>query len=411
MTFQLSRTNAQIVDETIIPNTSRPNIESSAITVPPNTYEIANAYYGSSGGADRPRSSLVFDRDNNRYSKKWSYEYQQFEISNYISTFYPDVYSALPGLCGGAAMTRDNITYVINDVARSKVETSDGTPRDVWTCFYDASSFTNTIYLTEYYQLLTPCNHGSTGLQCSASTTNPNEYDCVVTTLTGSNADSCHEALYYYNALIMPTFCGKQHIANQYEPCPNDADTCSTFVASGENGEYCRAWEVANADNTEVLEFIDIAKDEYCLNNPYELDCKCLSRSLYPEYLDLKINSPDYCWYVPCIESQNYLTVSRDKAKANSETCANSCATILTLYNEDVDKIVFTDETVIDINCDFSTAEDYPAPSTSSIQTTSGITITNQSFFDQYGMIMLWIGLGMVGVLVIIMIIVGSIKK
>lgn len=310
-------------------------------------------------------------------------------------------------VCGGAQMALDNVYDFVNNVELSNFD------RPIWTCIYDANLFTNSLALTEFRLLLTSCPD-ETITDCSINA--EGKLECQEIEPSAVNPTSCNEAKEYYNNLLLPTFCGQQHVSTDAFPCPDNQPTCSRFVEPGPDGEYCRVWELQNADNKDVLTVIDNVKEQYCLNNPLEEDCACLSRSLSINYNQLKINSPDYCWYLPCVENATHLTVSRDQSRVNAESCANACEQVFNIYAEDVNRIIFDETFQSVVDCNFQEFDDRLEEEGNQGGGGGGgggeVVTPEASFFSQYGVIIILVSVfALVLILIVIAFTVPKNKK
>lgn len=337
---------------------------------------------------------IYSDRDPRLYTSNYEYVYEPGGYNNYELSYEAQPFNGY-GVCGLASMSEDGIfDYTNNHLLSSFVN-------PVWRCSYDAALFTKTSQLAEYKALLTTCGaESSTGLNCFRN--NEGTWVCEETVYeTQGNVLSCTAAAGYYNTLLLPTFCGRQHISTEDEPCPNNQDSCSVWVANSAEGAYCRRWEEENKSDTDILRLIDNTKEQYCLNHPNEEDCACLARSLNPNYNEIRISSADYCWYVPCIENSTHLTVSRDAALVSIGGCSNACSQIFNIYTSDPSSdIIFTDEFILNIDCDFADAGTPGEGGGGS----SPIEPIEPSFWDQYGDIVLYSIAGIAGIVLLIII-------
>jgi hypothetical protein len=323
-------------------------------------------------GSDNTITFLNYDRDPRKFASATDNRAVFPGSLSYAEIFYQSAPFQADGICGGSDMAANRIFDYYNNQELSDIE---GDP--VWTCEYDANLFTKTNYLTEYRAFLMNC------------TTNPL---------------SCTAAANYYNTLIMPTFCGRQHISTEDAPCPEGQSTCSPFVAVGPEGEACRIWDAEASP--EVLRIVDSVKEGYCLKYYAEKDCECLARSLNENYNAIRISSPDYCWYIPCMNSSTHLTVSRDEARVNDGDCASACSQIFNIY-ADVGEIVFSPSFQATIDCNFDDAENGGS---------GGGTgpVVEESFWEQYGDITTYIIVGVgiaVIVIILLIVIILSFKK
>lgn len=89
-------------------------------------------------------------------------------------------------------------------------------------------------------------------------------------------------------------------------------ETCSRFIASGEQGDWTREWEGGTQVGQSVVPYSDNSKVKYCVDNPNAPECACINRSTVDKnYNDLQaiVTLPAQCWYSPC-QSDQYLRTS-----------------------------------------------------------------------------------------------------
>ena len=279
------------------------------------------------------------------------------------------------GICGGAAMSQANVFDIVANLQKSKELHDKGQTENVWTCIYYSNLFNQATQLEEFNSLF----------------------------VLGAKIP---EASNYYNKILLPEFCGAQHIATTSEPCQDGQDTCSIFLALSQNGDYCRRWEDTAVKNGEEenLNIIDSVKNQYCQKYPYEKDCTCLTRTLNPYYYITRVPYPDYCYFTPCLTPSQYLTSHRDASIAqDDQTCKNACATIINLFTDG--KAVFTDEFSLYIDCDFTSLEEnQPKPP----EPQPNEPIEEVGFWDEYKWIIIGVSIAVV-IIIIIIIIVASV--
>lgn len=135
--------------------------------------------------------------------------------------------------------------------------------------------------------------------------------------------------------------------------CKNGG-TCSPVYSISQIGDHCRNQYMRLSPDDR-----DTYIENYCLRNENEEECKCLNRSLNPDYVKLKLGNPysDACWYIPCTDRMRYFANSEfDKSLQCPKNICQIVYDIAQVHDVDINNIKN------DINCDFSNGGVIPDP-------------------------------------------------
>lgn len=112
----------------------------------------------------------------------------------------------------------------------------------------------------------------------------------------------------------------KKFCSRPSNTCMNGLTNCSKFTSTGKDGTFCRQWL---GDMTSKEQ--DLTLTDHCVNHSTS-DCACILRSLDPEYLKMKQNTPinDNCWWKPCFDSTSYLVPHEVKRQLCPNNVCNS---------------------------------------------------------------------------------------
>lgn len=125
-----------------------------------------------------------------------------------------------------------------------------------------------------------------------------------------------------------------------------NGEKCSPVFSLSQIGDYCRNQykRLSSSDRDTYIE-------NFCLRNEDIKECKCVNRSLNPDYQKLKLGNPysDACWYIPCTDRMRYFAQSDfDKPLQCPKNICQIVYDIAKVNDVDIDNIKN------DINCDLS---------------------------------------------------------